>query len=42
MQLHLRPFHQRFWNSYRGWRRYLPIAASLHAAWRVARAGSRK
>lgn len=32
-----RPFYQRFINSYRSWRAYLGVWASLRAAWMVSR-----
>ena len=38
MELRRRPFFARFMNSYRLWRDYLPVVASLRAAWHVATA----
>ena len=38
MQIRRRPFPARFLNSYRLWRPYLPVFASLRAAWHVATA----
>jgi hypothetical protein len=38
IQLKLRPFHQRFLKSYRGWRAFgLSRFASLRGAWRISR-----
>lgn len=37
VQLHRRPWPRRFINSYRGWRKYLGVLASLRAAWKISR-----
>lgn len=36
IKLQKRPFHRRFINSYRLWRKHLGVWASLRAAWIIA------